>query len=120
MGVSPIQVVVGQVWSDVLEIRGSDPPKNFFDLGGDSLKAIEVISRLQALLHVELPLIAFFEDPTIVHLAAGGDELRRQNGSSPADIFETQAAKAPACSDVLAVGQTENAQNLSHIRGALI
>ncbi len=69
---------MAQVWSDVLQIGEIDATKNFFDLGGDSLKAIEVISRLQAVLHVELPLIAFFEDPTIAHLAAVADELQSE------------------------------------------
>ena len=74
------QAAVAQVWSDVLQIGEIDVTKNFFDLGGDSLKAIEVISRLQALLNVEVPLIAFFEDPTIAHLAAVADELLSRNG----------------------------------------
>src|SRR5215470_12275976 len=68
--------VVAQVWAEVLgrgEIKDTD---NFFDLGGDSLKALEVIARLQATLNVELPLIAFFEDPTIAHLAQVIDTLR--------------------------------------------
>jgi amino acid adenylation domain-containing protein len=60
---------VAQVWAEVLERNNIAPNDNFFDLGGDSLKALEVISRLHALLGVELPLIAFFEDPTIAHLS---------------------------------------------------
>src|SRR5216684_8866526 len=75
------QAAVARVWSDVLQVGEIDATKNFFDLGGDSLKAIEVISRLQAALHVELPLIAFFEDPTIAHLAAVAEELLAKNGS---------------------------------------
>src|SRR6266852_8146180 len=91
-GVSATQAVVAQVWSDVLQIGEIDATKNFFDLGGDSLKAIEVISRLQAALHVELPLIAFFEDPTIAHLAAVAEELLAKNGSPVALVSPTQAA----------------------------
>jgi acyl carrier protein len=76
--VSSAQAAVAQVWADVLQADDVDPNKNFFDLGGDSLKAIEVISRLQALLNVELPLIAFFEEPTISHLVAVAEELRQE------------------------------------------
>jgi aryl carrier-like protein len=47
---------VFEVWADVLERTDIKPTDNFFDLGGDSLRALEVISRLQASLHVELPL----------------------------------------------------------------
>src|SRR5216684_238810 len=88
------QAAVARVWSDVLQVGEIDTTNNFFDLGGDSLKAIEVISRLQALLHVELPLIAFFEDPTIAHLTAVAEELRAQSSSSPASGSATHAAVA--------------------------
>jgi acyl carrier protein len=59
-----VEEAVARVWADILgrEAVGSD--ENFFDLGGDSLRAMEVISRLPETLNVELPLIAFFEDPT--------------------------------------------------------
>src|SRR5712692_2117289 len=88
-GVPATQAAVAKVWSDVLQTVEIDVTQNFFDLGGDSLKAIEVISRLQAVLNVELPLITFFEDPTVAHLAAVVDELRRSQvaklaGSGPA------------------------------------
>jgi amino acid adenylation domain-containing protein len=76
------QAAVAQVWKDILQIGEIEVTQNFFDLGGDSLKAIEVISRLQALLNVELPLIAFFEDPTIAHLAAVADDMRSQSGAT--------------------------------------
>src|SRR6266852_4065783 len=85
-GVSATQAVVAQVWSDVLQIGEIDTTKNFFDLGGDSLKAIEVISRVQALLHVEIPLIAFFEGPTVAHLAAVAEDLRRESGTAEANL----------------------------------
>jgi len=70
------RAAVARVWMEVLQRENIAPTENFFNLGGDSLKALEVISRLQALLHVELPLIAFFEEPTIAHLAAVAEELR--------------------------------------------
>src|SRR6266446_6045930 len=97
-GVPATQAAVAKVWSDVLQTVEIDLTQNFFDLGGDSLKAIEVISRLQALLNVELPLIAFFEAPTIAHLAEVADELQRQEASSnggvaPA-VSSTQATVA--------------------------
>ena len=64
-----VRDAVAQVWAEVLGRENVGPNDNFFDLGGDSLKALEVISRLHALIGIELPLIAFFEDPTIAHLA---------------------------------------------------
>src|SRR6266851_686240 len=116
-GVPATQAAVAKVWSDVLQAGEIEVTQNFFDLGGDSLKAIEVISRLQALLHVELPLIAFFEDPTIAHLAAVAEELRAQSSSSPASVSATQAAVAKVWSDVLQAGEIEVTQNFFDLGG---
>ena len=63
------QQAVADVWSQVLDRSYIALTDNFFDLGGDSLKAMEVIARLHAALGVEVPLLAFFEDATIAHAA---------------------------------------------------
>src|SRR6266567_3434538 len=115
MGVSATRAAVAKVWSEVLQTGEIDAKQNFFDLGGDSLKAIEVISRLQALLNVELPLIAFFEDPTIAHLAEVADELQREkassNGGGAPAASSTQATVAKVWSEVLLAGEIEATQN---------
>jgi amino acid adenylation domain-containing protein/FkbH-like protein len=108
------------VWSEVLHVGEIEATKNFFDLGGDSLKAIEVISRLQTSLNVELPLIAFFEDPTIAHLAAVAEELRAkkgERGNSPAAVSATIAAVAQVWSEVLQVGEIEATKNFFDLGG---
>ncbi len=121
MGVSATRAAVAQVWSDVLQTGEIDAKQNFFDLGGDSLKAIEVISRLQALLNVELPLIAFFEDPTIAHLAEVADELQREkassNGGGAPAASSTQATVAKVWSEVLLAGEIEATQNFFDLGG---
>ncbi|HEY8671772.1 MAG TPA: phosphopantetheine-binding protein, partial [Terriglobales bacterium] len=54
-GISATKAAVQQAWADVLRLDNIGETDNFFDLGGDSLKAMEVISRLQGLLKIELP-----------------------------------------------------------------
>ena len=43
---------------------------SFFELGGESLLATRVISRINRLYNIQLPLRRFFETPTIEALAS--------------------------------------------------
>ena len=42
---------------------------DFFDLGGHSLTATTIVSRVRDALHVDVPLQCFFADPTVAGLA---------------------------------------------------
>ncbi|MCG8423908.1 MAG: amino acid adenylation domain-containing protein [Proteobacteria bacterium] len=53
------------IWSDVLGIAGCDPDENFFDLGGQSLQALQVSSRLSAGLERDVPVSLIFAHPTL-------------------------------------------------------
>src|SRR6266567_1598859 len=127
MGVSATRAAVAQVWSDVLQAGEIEATQNFFDLGGDSLKAIEVISRLQALLNVELPLIAFFEDPTIAHLATVADEMRGQTATAPGAAVAAPANPPLSFSQLMfwllqqtdPLGHLHNQPRMLRIRGNL-
>jgi len=71
------------IFAEVLRRPSVETGDNFFDIGGDSLKAMEVIVRVGEVLQVELPLFAFFEDPTVSHLAAVVDELKGTVSAAP-------------------------------------
>jgi acyl-CoA synthetase (AMP-forming)/AMP-acid ligase II/acyl carrier protein len=58
------------IYAEVLgveEVRATD---NFFALGGDSLRATQVISRVRAALDVNLSMAAVFRNPTVRELSA--------------------------------------------------
>ncbi len=68
------------IWQDLLHLDSIGIEDDFFALGGNSLLAIRVISRVRKLLQVELPLHDLFQSPTIAGLAARV-EAARQAGS---------------------------------------
>lgn len=59
-----------EIWQQVLGRDGIGVSDRFFDLGGNSLRAIQVLSRVRGQLGVELTLENLFSQPTIVGLAA--------------------------------------------------
>src|SRR4029077_14031930 len=65
---------------------------SFFDLGGNSLMAARLVSRLRAQAEVDLPLRNLFERPTVAALAEGVDALTWvTRGNAPAGVAESGA-----------------------------
>jgi amino acid adenylation domain-containing protein len=58
------------IWMDVLKIPGSfGIHDNFFQLGGHSLKATLLVSRIHRDLDIKVPLAEIFKSPTVAQLA---------------------------------------------------
>jgi amino acid adenylation domain-containing protein len=58
-----------QIWEEVLNVRPVGIRDNFFDLGGHSLAAARVASRVIRSLRLEMPLTALFDSPTVADMA---------------------------------------------------
>ncbi|MFD5625162.1 amino acid adenylation domain-containing protein [Streptomyces sp. NPDC127072] len=69
-----VEAVVSEVWCEALGAAGVDRDDDFFDLGGDSFKVVEVVETLRRRLGTDIPLAALLYEPTVAGLAA---ELRR-------------------------------------------
>ncbi len=54
--------VLKKAWLTVLGVGEVQPDQNFFDLGGDSLDAIEMLTIYEAESGAEFPLEALFSD----------------------------------------------------------
>ncbi|MCX5202719.1 condensation domain-containing protein [Streptomyces sp. NBC_00237] len=65
------ELLVLEVWSEVLDVAPSSVHDDFFVLGGHSLLASKVMSRLCRALDFELPLTLLFYCPTVAELAQG-------------------------------------------------
>ncbi|HXM69498.1 MAG TPA: phosphopantetheine-binding protein, partial [Thermoanaerobaculia bacterium] len=64
-----------EIWREVFELPAIGPRQSFFALGGDSLKATQVVARIEESFGVELPLDCLFSAPTVAELAELVDGL---------------------------------------------
>lgn len=66
---TPIEAALVNIWSEILDIPSIGIHDNFFQLGGDSITAAQIINRVRVELRVELLLLIFFQQPTIANMA---------------------------------------------------
>jgi amino acid adenylation domain-containing protein/non-ribosomal peptide synthase protein (TIGR01720 family) len=77
-----IQEVVAGIWAEVLEIERVTPTDNFLELGGHSLMATRVFSRIREAFQVELPLKTLFEAPVLTELASVIEKAMRTDSEA--------------------------------------
>ena len=76
---SPIEEVVAEIWSEVLEKPSVGIHDNFFELGGYSLLAIRMLCRFRERFSIEIPITCLFECPTVEQQAIIiGDHLLKR------------------------------------------
>lgn len=64
-----LEQTIADVFSEVLGLDRIGINDNFFTIGGDSIRGTQVIGRLQASMHVDLPIVTLFHKPTVVELS---------------------------------------------------
>jgi len=65
-----VESTLARIWAEALGLDHVGVHDNFFAMGGDSLLAARVISRIRTAFHVEVPLPTIFQAPTIEQLAS--------------------------------------------------
>ena len=63
------EVLIAQIWQELLGVRSVAVRDDFFELGGHSLLAVRMIGQIERRTGRRLPLAALFEEPTVEHLA---------------------------------------------------
>ncbi|WP_433338059.1 non-ribosomal peptide synthetase [Spirillospora sp. CA-294931] len=67
--VTEAELLVAQVWQEILGLDKVGAHQDFFALGGHSILATRVVTRLRRDLGVDLPLTLVFEHPTVASQA---------------------------------------------------
>jgi thioesterase domain-containing protein/acyl carrier protein len=67
---SPTIKVLSQIWQKVLQLPTIDAEDNFFDLGGDSILAVQMFAEIAQVCGRQLPPVMIYHVPTIAALAA--------------------------------------------------
>ncbi|OMF65133.1 hypothetical protein BK143_26895, partial [Paenibacillus peoriae] len=70
-----VEVKLAQIWQDVLGLAQVGVKENFFEIGGHSLRATTLASKIHKELNKPLPLRSIFEAPTIEQLAVVLEQL---------------------------------------------
>jgi gramicidin S synthase 2/tyrocidine synthetase-3 len=66
---TPTEKLILNIWCETLKTDDIDTFDNFFDIGGNSLMAISVFSKIEKTFNIELGLRVFFDSPRIKDIA---------------------------------------------------
>jgi len=67
--VVPMSDRLRNLWVETLGVSDIADDDDFFDIGGNSLSAVELVSRIREQFGVELNVGVLFDAPTVAHLA---------------------------------------------------
>ncbi len=67
---TPVEELLAGIWREILNLEYAGIEDNFFESGGHSLLAAQLVSRVRDAFAIELPVRCIFESPTIAGLAS--------------------------------------------------
>lgn len=97
---SPLSMQLATTWESALGVSPVGLHDNFFDLGGDSLKAATFVSELQQTLQQPIQVFALYDHPTVAefecylkqHVVAESTDSSLQSAASPSQAIYTSVA----------------------------
>ncbi len=87
---SPLEKALAAIWMEVLGISELGVNDNFFDLGGNSLMAAQVLARAQKVMESAVPMPVFFENPTLAGVAQAVVEHQAETKNGPIPRLENE------------------------------
>ncbi|CAG0930624.1 phthiocerol/phenolphthiocerol synthesis type-I polyketide synthase E [Thermoflexales bacterium] len=76
---TPVQEKIASMWRELFKIQRVGINDSFFELGGNSLFGIQLISRVRESFGIELPVRSLFELHTVAELATAIESLQDKN-----------------------------------------
>ncbi len=80
----PLEERLAGLWREVLGVATIDVHDSFFEIGGHSLSATQLVARIEQALGAALPLRILFERPSIAELAVAVAEAVDRQGAADA------------------------------------
>jgi len=74
---TPLEAGITDIWQSLLRVDKIGVQDNFFNIGGHSLLAAQVVNKLREVYKVDLPVLAIFKTPTISDLAEKIEAMRQ-------------------------------------------
>jgi thioesterase domain-containing protein/acyl carrier protein len=84
-----------QIWQDMLGIHPIAPDQNYFELGGDSILAVQLFIRIEEEFEIKLPLATLFDAPTIRELTVVLEQERSARDWSPLVAIQPSGTRPP-------------------------
>jgi surfactin family lipopeptide synthetase A len=106
-----LEEVIAAIWVETLGVKRVGVRDNFFEVGGHSLLAMQVISRIREEFHIELPVRSFFDGMTVERLAASVLEREPEQGRSEKIARTLKAVAEMSESELLEMISRTNAKN---------
>ncbi|WP_025029028.1 non-ribosomal peptide synthetase, partial [Caldalkalibacillus mannanilyticus] len=110
-----------QVWQEVLGVATIGVKDNFFDLGGHSLRATTLVSKIHKELNIDLALRTIFQAPTVEELAQIVSETEQNKHISIPRAMEREVYPVSSAQKRLYIlHQLEGAELSYNISGQLL
>ncbi len=106
------EIILARIWREVLGLKQVSVHDNFFESGGHSLLAVQLIGRINKSFNLNLPIPVFFQNPTIRGLAAALDW--ENHGKREPKLIQLQPGRSEGTLFLLdiSIGLCRLAQNL--------
>lgn len=91
-----VEQALADMWQEVLGIGTVGRADNFFDIGGNSLRCLQVLIRIRAVFDIDIRVSEFFDCPTIQALAT---TIEHSMADLVAGLSDDEAARLLAAPD---------------------